>query len=160
METLERILAEHPFFQGLATNYLQLMVGCASNVRFNAGDYLFHEGEDAQKFYLLREGKVVLELPVTKHEPVSIQRLNEGDVLGWSWLIPPYQWHFDARATTSVRALELDGACLRDKCEADHDLGYEVMKRFTPLIAQRLQASRRNLLEIYHAYNELVEGRP
>ena len=159
METLERILAEHPFFQGLATNYLQLMVGCASNVRFNAGDYFFHEGEDAHKFYLLREGKVALELPVTNHEPISIERLNEGDVLGWSWLIPPYKWHFDARATESVRALALDGACLRNKCETDHDLGYELMKRFTPLIAQRLQASQRNLLEIYHAYSELVESR-
>ncbi len=160
METLERILAQHPFFEELAPNHLQLMVGCAANVRFNAGDYLFHEGEDARTFYLLREGRIALELPVTNREPISIERLDEGDVLGWSWLIPPYRWHFDARATEPVRALALDGVCLRNKCESDHDLGYELMKRFTPLIAQRLQASRRHLLEIYHAYSELAEGLP
>jgi len=158
METLERILAEHPFFRELDRRYLPLIVGCASNVRFDAGDFLFHEGEDANRFFLIREGRVALEVPAHSRPPITIQTLGEGDVVGWSWLIPPYQWRFDARAIGPVRALALDGKCLRGKCEEDHDLGYAFLKRFACITAQRLQATRMHLLDVYLALCALNEG--
>jgi len=159
METLERILVEHPFFEGWATQHLQLLVGCASNVRFPSGEYVFREGQEADRFYLLRQGKVALQIDTPRRGPITIQTLEPGEVLGWSWLIPPYFWRFDAKAVEPVHALALDGTCLRAKCEQDHDLGYELLKRFSHLIEMRLQATRIQLLEIHNAMYDLVEGR-
>ena len=149
METLERILSEHPFLKGLDKSYIELIVGCASNVRFNAGEFIFREGEEANKFYFIRHGRVALEIFVPERGAITIQTLGEGDVLGWSWLFPPYRWHFDARALELTRAIALDGKCLREKCEENHDLGYELMKRFAHVIEERLQATRIQLLDIY-----------
>lgn len=149
METLEPILAEHPFLQGLEPHYLELIVGCASNVRFDAGQFLCREGEEANQFYIIRRGKVAVEIFGAQKGPVTVQTIGEGEVLGWSWLIPPYNWHFDARALELTRAIALDGKCLRNKCENDHDLGYELLKRFTSIMEQRLEATRLQLLDIY-----------
>jgi CRP/FNR family cyclic AMP-dependent transcriptional regulator len=149
MQTLEPILAAHPFFQDLPLHHLQLIVGCASNVRFEAGQFIFREGEEADSFYLIRHGRVALEIMVPERGPLTIQTLEEGDVLGWSWLFPPHRWHFDARTTTLTRAIALDGKCLRTKCEDDHDLGYELVKRFARVIMERLQATRLQLLDVY-----------
>ncbi len=149
METLEPILAEHPFLKGLEPRYIELIVGCASNVRFNPGQFLFHEGEEANHFYVIRQGKVSLEVFAPDRGAVSVQTLGEGDVLGWSWLIPPYHWHFDARAVELTRAIALDGKCLRTKCEEDHDLGYELLKRFAHIIMERLKATTMQLLDLY-----------
>lgn len=149
MENLETILSEHPFLQGLAPEHMHLIVGCASNVRFEAGHYLFREGDQADKFYFIRQGKVAVEIRAPGKGPLVIQTLGEGEVLGWSWLIPPYEWHFDARAVELTRAFALDGKCLRMKCEEDHHLGYELLKRFTDIIEQRLQATRLQLLDVY-----------
>ena len=149
METLEPILSEHPFFHGLDERYLKLVVGCASNVRFEAGQFIFHEGEQANHFYLIRHGIVALEVFAPNRGSLTIQTLDDGEILGWSWLIPPYQWRFDARAVESTRAIALDGKCLREKCEEDHDLGYELLKRFASILGQRLEATRIQLLDIY-----------
>ena len=149
METLEPILAQHPFLKGLEPRHLQVLVGCAANVRFDAGQFIFREGEAAKHFYIIRHGKIALEIFVPGRGPVAIQTLGEGEVLGWSWLFPPYQWHFDARALELTRAIALDGECLRGKCEGDHDLGYTLVKRFAYVIMQRLQATRLQLLDVY-----------
>lgn len=149
MDTLEKTLAEHPFFNGLEPRYLQLAVGCASNVRFDAGEFIFREAEEANQFYLIRHGKVSLEVFAPNRGSLVIQTLDEGDILGWSWLIPPYQWRFDAKALELTRAIALDGACLRAKCEEDHDLGFELLKRFAAILGQRLDATRFQLLDIY-----------
>jgi len=159
METLERVISEHPFFRELDASNLQLLTGCASNARFRAGEPLFLEGGEANHFYLLREGRVALEVHTGVAEPIVIQTLTAGDVVGWSWLIPPHRWKFDARAVEDTRAFALDGSCLRRKCEEDHDLGYELLKRFSATMSDRLQATRRQLLDVYHAYHSIVEGR-
>lgn len=149
MHTLQPILAAHPLFEGLEPRYLDLLTGCASNVRFESDAYLLREGEAANQFYLLREGRVALEVHAAERGQMTIETIETGEVLGWSWLFSPYQWHFSGRAIEPVRAIALDGACLRDKCEQDHDLGYELMKRFAAIIVERLQATRLQLLDIY-----------
>ena len=120
-------------------------------MRFEAGGYLLREGEPADWFYLIRQGRVALELKAPGRPPVTIQTIREGEIAGVSWLIPPYRWTYDARAMELVRALALDGKCLRGKCEQDHDLGYDLMKRFMPVLIQRLQATRLQLLDLYGA---------
>jgi len=149
METLEPILAQHPFLKGLEPKYLKLIVGCASNARFNAGQYLFREGEEANQFYMIRQGKVAVQISAAQRGVIAVQTIGEGDILGWSWLIPPYRWRFDARALELTRAIALDGKCLRTKSEEDHDLGYELLKRFSSVIAERLEATRLQLLDVY-----------
>ena len=151
METLESILAEHPFFSGLESRYLQLAVGCASNVRFEAGQYILRQGKEADSFYLMRHGKVALEVFAPNRGAVTIQTLEAGEILGWSWLVPPYRWRFDARAMELTRAIALDAKCLRAKCEEDHDLGYELLKRFAYIIGQRLEATRLQIMDVYGA---------
>jgi CRP/FNR family cyclic AMP-dependent transcriptional regulator len=146
METLRGILAEHSFLGGLEDRHLDLLVGCASNVRFEAGQFILREGEEANQFYLIRHGKVALEVSAPGRGPIIILTLGEGEVLGWSWLVPPYRWRFDARAVELTRAIVLDGKCLRTKSEEDHDLGYELLKRFAHIIEKRLAATRIQLL--------------
>jgi CRP-like cAMP-binding protein len=150
-QILDRVLLEHPLLKGCQPKYIQLLVGCASNVRFNAGETILQQGQEANLLYLIRQGKVALEIPDSGGSPIIVQTLGEGDVLGWSWAITPYRWHFDARAVEVTRAIALDGKCLRDKCELDHDLGYEVMRRVTHVMEHRLQATRLQLLDVYGA---------
>ncbi len=149
METLEHIIAEHPFFAGLDHGFTKLMVACASNVQFKAGTYIFKEGEPANTFYLIREGKAAVEVSAPQHKPIIVSTLGVGEILGWSWLLPPFQWKFQARAVEDTRSIALDGKCLRTKCEENHDLGYEVLKRFAQIMEQRLEATRLQLLDVY-----------
>lgn len=151
MEGLERIIAEHPFFAGLGDRYCSLVCGCAENMRFEADQYLFHEGQLADRFYLIRHGHVALEFTLPGRGTVTYQTLAAGDIVGISWLIPPYRSMSDARAMDLVRAIGIDAACLRRKCEADHDLGYDFMKRVVPILVQRLHATRLQVLDVYGA---------
>lgn len=149
METLGRMIAQHPFFAGLTANYTNLLVSCASNMRFSAGQYIFSEGQEANAFYLIRSGKATLEVFAPAGKPIAIETLEEGDILGWSWLLPPHKWKFHARAVEEIGALGFDANCLRTKCEENHDLGYELLKRFSQIINSRLEATRFQLLDVY-----------
>jgi CRP/FNR family cyclic AMP-dependent transcriptional regulator len=149
MEDLKNILADHLFFSGFNEEYFALIVGCATNVRVEAGKMILREGEDANQFYLIRSGKVSIQLMTPNKGPVIIQTLHEGDILGWSWLVPPFTWHFDAKAIELTRMIALDGKCLRAKCEEDHDLGYELLKRFADIMSKRLESTRLQLMDIY-----------
>ena len=149
MEGLERIVREHPFFAGLDDNFLALVCGCAKNVVFQAGQHLFHEGEPADQFYLLRHGRVGLEISAPGRGAVSFQTLVAGEIVGVSWLFPPYRWTYDARATEQVRAIGIDATCLRRKCDTDPAFGYAMMMRFVPVLVDRLQATRLQALDVY-----------
>ncbi len=149
MQGLEQIIKEHPFFAGLEEGFCALVCGCAKNVRFEAGAHLFHEGEPAGQFYLLRHGCVALQLTAPGRGAVTFLTLREGEIVGVSWLIPPYRWTCDAKALELTRAIAIDASCLRQKCEADHDLGYDMMKRFMPVLVQRLDAARMQILDVY-----------
>lgn len=149
LKSIDSLLKEHSFFEGLDPEYLKLIAGCGSNIKFNSEDYIFREGQNADHFYIIRYGKIALEISSPNRGPITIETISEGDVLGWSWLYPPYRWFLDARAISLVRAVALDGKCLREKCEDDPRLGYELMKRFSYIIAERLQGTRLRLLDLY-----------
>jgi CRP/FNR family cyclic AMP-dependent transcriptional regulator len=146
--SIEQLLAEQPYFKGLSASQLAAVTGCAKNVRFEAGEPLIREGEDANEFFVIRQGKVALEASAPGG-PITIQTLGDGDVVGWSWLVQPHTWRFGAIAMGLTRAISLDGECLRKKCEEDHDLGFELLKRFSFLISERLEATRLQLLDVY-----------
>ena len=149
MKTVTQLLGEAQFFDGLRAETIELVSGCASNVQFDPGTTIFREGERADAFYLLRQGSVALETYVPARGAVMIETIEAGDVLGWSWLFPPYRWHFDASALTAVRATAFDGKCLRGKCAADPTLGYELVSRFAQTLIERLQWTRLRLLDVY-----------
>jgi CRP/FNR family transcriptional regulator, cyclic AMP receptor protein len=149
VETIEALVKDAPVFAGLAPDDLSLLAGCASNVHFAAGDIIFREGDAANTFYLIRHGSIVLETFVPARGAMTIETLEPEEVVGWSWLFPPYRWHFDARALIDVRATAFDGACLRGKCDADPALGYELMSRFAQVVIDRLQWTRVRLLDVY-----------
>ena len=143
------ILADHSMLKGLAPEYLEFLTGCASNVVFRPGEYLIREGEEAATFYLVRFGKVSIEVGGHGEHGIPIQTIGENDILGWSWLIPPHQWRFDARAIELTRAIALDGECLRGKCTEDHQFGYEMLLRITQVMTERLEAARLQLMDLY-----------
>jgi len=149
MKTLDAVVAESPIFRDMAKEYLELIAGCGQNTGFEAGQYLFHEGDPADTFYLVRHGRVMLETFIPGRGALTVETIDEGDVIGWSWLFPPYRWHFDGRVIERGSAIVFDGACLRGKAEADHDLGYELMKRFAAQMIERLQATRIQVLDVY-----------
>ena len=149
MSEFETILAQHPFFEGMNSIYLRILSGCASDVSFNAGNFIFRQGDEANWFYLIRQGKVALELPVSVHGPLIIETLTDGDILGVSWLFPPYLCQWDAHVQGLVRAVAFNALCLRGLCEEDHDLGFELMKRFAGAMIQRLHAARLQCTDIY-----------
>jgi CRP-like cAMP-binding protein len=148
MDTLEPILKKHPFFEGLHPRYIELLTGCASNERYSAGDYLFREGDEAVKFFIIRHGHVSVEI-TTLAGPLLLYTHDEGDIVGWSWLFSPYHWHFTGRALDLTRVIALDGVCLRAKCEEDPALGYEFMKRFAYKMMYSLDSTRMQLLDMY-----------
>lgn len=152
-EYFERILHGHPFFKGIPEEYLATLVGCASNVRFKPGSLLFQRGAPADSFYILRSGKVAIDIGSVDRGNMTISTLGEGEVIGWSWLFPPYEWHYDARAVEDTRAIALDGRCLRVKCETDTALGYELMKRFSAMVIERLKAAQLQVIDMYDRSN-------
>ncbi len=149
MKEIEDILREHPFFADFPAEQSRLVAGCARNHRFDAGQYLFREGEAANEFFLIRHGRVAVEIVAPGHAPIVFSMLGESEIVGASWLVPPYRWNFDARAVELTRAIGIDAACLRGKCEADHHLGYAMMKRFVPILVKRLNEITLQILDVY-----------
>ena len=147
--TIGELLADHPFFAGLPAGDLQLIAGCGHNVVLRADEMVFREGDPADRFYVIRHGAIALELFVPERGPLVVDSVSEGGVVGVSWLVPPHQWQFDGRALDVVRAVSIDGVCLRRKCEEDTRLGYELMSRFARLLAARMQSARVRLVDIY-----------
>lgn len=148
VDGLGPIVAQHPFFADMDPAALGIVVGCCANHVFKSGTFLYRQGEKADKFYLIREGRVSLEFYVPGRESIALETLEAGEIIGWSWLIPPYEWSNDARAVDTVRAISIDGACLRGKMEKDRVLGYEITRRFLPIMARRLMNDRLRILEL------------
>ena len=149
MRTLEDLMAESPMFAGLDPRLIALVAGCGRTARAAEGRYLFRQGDDAERFFLIRQGIVALEIDVPGGDPVVVETLHAGEVAGWSWLFAPYRWQFDGRAATDCALIAFDGVCLRGKGEADHELGFQLMRRFAGAVVDRLQHTRLQLLDVY-----------
>jgi CRP-like cAMP-binding protein len=149
MHTLEPIIAEVGIFRGMKPAHLGLITGCAANVRYEAGTFVGRAGDQADRFWIIRQGRVALELFSPGRPPMTISTMSQGDVVGFSWLLPPYQLHFDIHALTLTQALLFDGRCLRGKCDSDPELGYELVSRFSRIIVDRIQAMSLQLMDIY-----------
>jgi CRP/FNR family cyclic AMP-dependent transcriptional regulator len=148
MDLSEKRLADHPFLKGLSEDHLRILEDCSMRRVFEAGEVIFREGDLANRFYLILSGSVVLESAREGASPIEIQTIGPGDVLGWSWLFPPYGWRYDARALERTEALFLYGTRIRAKCEEQPALGYELIKRMSMVIIQRLQATRKELVRV------------
>jgi CRP/FNR family transcriptional regulator, cyclic AMP receptor protein len=149
VQTVEQLLAEAPAFDGMSEDHLALIAGCAQNKTFTDDEYLMREGDPADTFFVIRHGRVAMEIFVPQRGGVTIETIDDGDLLGWSWLVPPFRQHLDARALGNVHTVAFDAACLRGKSDTDPVLGYELMRRFIPVIVERLQATRVRLLDVY-----------
>ncbi len=150
MNNLEAIVTRHPFWQGLPAGYFPALTAGAALVRFAPGEVIATEGQETTRFYLILHGKVCLEAQVPDEGPVTIQTIGPGEALGWSWLLPPFLWHFTARADQATEALAWDSAQLRALAAADPAFGYQVACRMTQVLSQRLQAAHNQLVE-FHA---------
>ena len=149
MQTIEQLIAEAPVFDGMSEEHLALIAGCAQNQAFRDGEYLMREGDGAETFFVIRHGMVAMEIFVPQRGSVTIETIDDGDLLGWSWLVPPYRSHLDARALGTVHTVAFDATCLRGKADQDPVLGYELLRRFIPVVVERLQATRVRLLDVY-----------
>jgi CRP-like cAMP-binding protein len=150
-QTLQGVLERHPFLEGIRPDLLALMTGCAKNRRFDTGEYVTRESEEADHFFLIRTGKVAAQIRGSTGEPVTIHTLGRGDVVGWSWLVAPHRYRYDTVATETTTAFELDGRCLREKCEANSELGYELLKRVSANLARRIEDLQLQLVDVYRS---------
>jgi CRP-like cAMP-binding protein len=149
IEPMRTRVALHPFLAGMNRSQLALLTDCATSVHFEKGQIVFRAGEMANRFYLIETGKVVLESSEGVGNPVIIDTIGPGHLLGWSWMFPPYTWQFTARAVEPTAAIFFYGTILREYCEKDHSLGYELLKRMSVVMVKRLQAARKNMLAFY-----------
>ncbi|HTB83089.1 MAG TPA: Crp/Fnr family transcriptional regulator [Candidatus Sulfotelmatobacter sp.] len=145
-QSLYDLIEQQPFFKGLDSRQLKLLTGLALEIKFEPGQSIFDQGSPANRFYLIVEGEVVVESEKDDHSAIPIQTLGPGDALGWSWLFPPYYLHFSARAVKPTRTIFFYGTGLREHCEQDHELGYQIMKRIAEVASQSLQATQQRLM--------------
>jgi len=149
METMEPILAAHPFFKGLEPRYLKLIVECAARQTFTPGQFLCRDDVEATSFYVIHHGRVAVEIYRPRRGAVTIQTIGNGEVLGWLWFDQPYLWHLDARALDLTRVISLDVQCLMDRCHQDHDFGYELMRRYAHHLALQFRVTKVQLADFY-----------
>ena len=152
MPSLDQALRGHPFLSGMPSERIKTLTDCAFEMQFAAGQFIFRQGEDANRFYLIKEGRVALEASSPTHGVVLIQTLDGGEVLGWSWLIPPYRWYFDARSIAPTSAVAFDAKIIRERAEEDHDFGFDLMKRIARIMQERLQATRIQLMGLFDVH--------
>ena len=149
VRAMDQLLAEHQLLNGLDADAVALVVGCAINVVFEPGQYLLREGASADTFYLLRRGHVAIEIHSPGQRAVVIETRGAESVVGWSWLVPPYRWTFDARAIDGVSAIAIDGKCLRTKAASDPAFGSAILTRVAAALLAQLQATRLRLIDLY-----------
>ncbi|MDR3514371.1 MAG: cyclic nucleotide-binding domain-containing protein [Azospirillaceae bacterium] len=144
---IETMLTTEGFFAGLPAAQADVIADLAALHEVKAGTFLFRAGEPADRFFLVRQGRVVVELYAPGREAVAVESVGPGDILGWSWLLPPYRWRFDARVVEPSTLIGVDATTLRDRLETDPVLGYAVLRRFVPVIASRLASARERMAE-------------
>jgi CRP/FNR family transcriptional regulator, cyclic AMP receptor protein len=148
-EPIATRVALHPFLAGMNHAHLALLTDCAMAIDFEKGQTILREGEFANRFYLIESGKVVLEAQSDFGPSVIIEMIGPGDLIGWSWMFPPYVWQFSGRSVEPTTAIFFYGTILREHCEKDHSLGYDLFKRMSAVMIKRLQAARKQMLSVH-----------
>lgn len=143
------LLLTHPFLAGMAPRQLKRLAPWGTRSLFHAGARVFPEGGKAERFWLIRNGLVALDVHVPGGGEVRIETLGPGTVLGWSWLFPPYRWRYGATAVTQTLTVMFDAAEVQPACSEDPELGSELYRRFIEVVVDRLQATRLRLLDLY-----------
>jgi CRP/FNR family cyclic AMP-dependent transcriptional regulator len=146
-DELLALVAQQPLFQGMSGHLIELLADSIMEMRFQPGTWIYQQGESANRFYLILEGKVLIESEVKNRGVIPIRTLGPGDDLGWAWLFPPHYMHFSAQAVEPTRTIFFYGTRLREKCEANHELGYHLMKRVAEVVVRNLRATQQRLLE-------------
>lgn len=149
IHSIRELLSEHPAFRDFDSDALDLIAGCGSNVQFPAGQLIFREGDPADRIFILRRGDAAIEITEPGKGPTIVESLHPGDLVDWSWLVPPHRAMSDARAVTDVGAIGLDAACVLRKCDEHPNLGYQMFKLWLPHLARRVRAQRLQLLDLY-----------
>ena len=149
MDEFERILSEHPLLQGLSPEHIHVLAACASEARFERGEFIYREGQEANTCYFIRSGTVAVQINAGQPGPATVETVSAGGIVGWSWIVPLYRSHFDTRAMDVTSAIAIDTKCFREQMAHDHDLGYEFLRRFVQVVVQRLRAARIQLLDVY-----------
>ncbi len=147
--SIAELVASHPLLAGLPGDAVAQVAGCARNMTYRANELLLAEGDPATTLFLVRRGRVAVEIHAPDRGPIVIETIGPGGTVGWSWLFPPYRWQFDARAVVPVGAIAVDGACLRAKADADDAMGHQLVTRVAAVLLERLQATRIRLLDLY-----------
>lgn len=148
-ESILTYLSTHSSFHDMEPSYLAKLAGFGKEVSYNDGEVFMRQDEKANRFYVLQRGKVSIEIPSITGEPVSLGTISEDEILGWSWLFPPYKWSFEARALEDVTAIEFDADAVHAACREDHRFGYDIVLRISGAMMERLKAARLQLLETY-----------
>jgi CRP/FNR family transcriptional regulator, cyclic AMP receptor protein len=146
IEVTSGALATHPFLHDMSHDQLAALAEAASDVNFPASHRIFEDGGLASRFWLIQSGHVSLDLDVPGEGPVVIETIGMGELLGWSWLFPPFKWAFGAVAATPVEGFEFDAPAVRACCESDPSLGYQLHRRVNQVLAKRLRATRIRLI--------------
>lgn len=145
--SITKRLRDSEFFRDLPGEVRSLLAAHAQVRRLNENEVLFHFGEPALRFYLVTEGHMSVEVAAIEGPTLQLQDLGPGMVLGWSWLIPPHRWSFQARASTPVELVEFDGEVVLAECERNPTLGYALLKRFSTLMSERLYQARQRMID-------------
>jgi CRP/FNR family cyclic AMP-dependent transcriptional regulator len=148
---IAEIVASHPLLAGLPGDAVTQVAGCARNVAYAPGELLLAEGDVADTLFLVRRGRIAIEIHAPDRGAIVVETVGPGGTVGWSWLFPPYRWQFDARAIDPVGVVAVDGACLRAKADADDAFGHQLVTRVAAVLLERLQATRIRLLDLYGA---------
>ena len=151
VESLARALREHAVMQELADEHIDFVSGCTKNVRFKEGEFIFREGDQADRVLLIRSGKVALELDGAQRGVIVLETVQPGSVLGWSSIFPPHRWEMDARAVRDTLLFSIDGKCLREKLEKDHSFGYAFTRMMLRVVHRRLERMRLQQLDLYRS---------
>jgi CRP/FNR family cyclic AMP-dependent transcriptional regulator len=151
LQSLARSLKKQQLIQELSDEHIAFLSGCTKNVRYQEGDYLFREGAEADWLYMVRKGKISLEVYDAQRGTIVLETLHAGELIGWATIFPPYRWHADARAVKDTLVFAVDGACLRQKLEHDHDFGYAFTRMMLREVHRRLERSRLQILDVYRA---------
>lgn len=154
MSDIIKTLQEHAFFYHLSEETVAYIASCGYEKVFRPEEMIGQEGTPANDFYIVQKGKIAIQIHAPHQGAITVHTVSQGDIVGWSWLFPPYEWCFDIKALEATSVIALDGKCLRNKCEEDHELGYALMKKFSHIMIQRLRETRMQVLDMYRKPNE------